>query len=42
MVEFLRENKTMTLATATPNGVPRATTLRYASDDLNLYVWMRS
>jgi uncharacterized protein YhbP (UPF0306 family) len=42
VVEFLRENMTMTLATATPTGVPRATTLHYASDDLDLYVWMRS
>jgi uncharacterized protein YhbP (UPF0306 family) len=42
VVEFLRENQTMTLATATPTGVPRATTLRYVSDDLDLYVWMRS
>jgi uncharacterized protein YhbP (UPF0306 family) len=42
VAEFLRENQTMTLATATPNGAPRATTLRYVSDDLNLYVWMRS
>jgi uncharacterized protein YhbP (UPF0306 family) len=40
--EFLRENMTMTLATASPTGVPRATTLHYASDDLDLYVWMRS
>jgi len=40
--EFLRENMTMTLATATPTGIPRATTLHYASDDLDLYVWMRS
>ena len=42
VAEFLRENQTLTLATASPNGAPRATTLRYASDDLNLYVWMRS
>jgi uncharacterized protein YhbP (UPF0306 family) len=42
VAEFLRENQTLTLATATPTGAPRATTLRYASDDLNLYVWMRS
>jgi uncharacterized protein YhbP (UPF0306 family) len=40
--EFLRENMTLTLATASPTGIPRATTLHYASDDLNLYVWMRS
>ena len=37
VVEFLRENQTMTLATASPNGIPRATTLRYVSDDLDLY-----
>jgi uncharacterized protein YhbP (UPF0306 family) len=42
VAEFLRENQTLTLATATPAGAPRATTLRYVSDDLNLYVWMRS
>jgi uncharacterized protein YhbP (UPF0306 family) len=42
VAEFLRENTTLTLATATPNGMPRATTLRYVSDELDLYVWMRS
>ena len=42
VAEFLRENQTMTLATATPTGAPRATTLRYVSDDMKLYVWMRS
>ena len=42
VVEFLRENMTMTLATATPSGIPRATTLHYVNDDLDLYVWMRS
>ena len=42
VVEFLRENMTMTLATATPTGIPRATTLHYVNDDLDLYVWMRS
>ena len=42
VVEFLRENMTMTLATATPTGIPRATTLHYVNDDLDLFVWMRS
>ena len=42
VVEFLRENMTMTLATATPTGIPRATTLHYVNDDIDLYVWMRS
>src|SRR5688572_16404747 len=40
--EFLRDNMTLTLATSTPTGIPRATTLHYVSDELDLYVWMRS
>lgn len=42
VLEFLRERITLTLATASPTGVPRATTLRYVNDGLTLYVWMRS
>ena len=42
VLEFLGDNTTLTLATASPTGVPRATTLRYVNDGLNLYVWMRS
>lgn len=42
ILDFLREHTTLTLATASPNGIPRATSLRYASDGLTLYVWMRS
>src|SRR5947209_7975884 len=42
ILEFLRDHTTLTLATASPTGVPRATTLRYASDGITLYVWMRS
>jgi CRP-like cAMP-binding protein len=42
VLEFLREHTTMTLATASPTGVPRATTLRFVSDGLTLYFWTRS
>jgi CRP-like cAMP-binding protein len=41
VLEFLREHTTMTLATATPGGAPRATSLRYVNDGLTLYVWTR-
>lgn len=39
---FLRDHTTMTLATASPTGVPRATPLRYANDGMTLYAWTRS
>jgi CRP/FNR family transcriptional regulator, cyclic AMP receptor protein len=42
VLEFLGEQTTLTLATASPSGVPRATDLRYVSDGVTLYVWTRS
>jgi uncharacterized protein YhbP (UPF0306 family) len=42
VLEFLREHTTMTLATASPTGVPRATTLRFVNDGLTLYIWTRA
>ncbi len=42
VLDYIREQNTVTLATASSAGVPRATTLRYASDGLTLYVWMRA
>jgi uncharacterized protein YhbP (UPF0306 family) len=42
VLDFLRENTLLTLATASANGVPKATTLRYVNDGLTLYVWTRS
>jgi len=42
VLEFLREHTTMTLATASPTGVPRATSLRFVNDGLTLYMWTRS
>jgi hypothetical protein len=38
---FLRAQTTLTLATASAAGEPRATALRYANDGVDLYVWMR-
>jgi general stress protein 26 len=42
VLEYLTGHTTLTLATASPSGVPRATDLRYVSDGLTLYVWTRS
>ncbi len=42
IVDFLRRETSLTLATASLGGVPRATTLRYASDGVTVYVWTRS
>lgn len=42
VLDFLREQSTVTLATSSPTGVPRATMLHYVNDGLTLYVWMRS
>jgi len=42
VLDFLREHTTMTLATASPTGVPRATALRFVNDGLTLYIWTRA
>jgi hypothetical protein len=42
VLDFLRGHTTMTLATASPTGVPRATSLRFVNDGLTLYFWTRS
>jgi uncharacterized protein YhbP (UPF0306 family) len=39
VLEYLRRQPTLTIATASSTGVPRASTLTYASDDVVLYVW---
>lgn len=39
VLEYLRNQSTLTLATASPTGVPRATTLLYANDGPVFYVW---
>lgn len=40
VLEYLRERETLTLATASLTGTPRAATLTYASDGVTLYVWV--
>lgn len=42
VVEYLGAHTTLTLATSSPSGVPRATDLRYVNDGPKLYVWTRS
>src|SRR6266536_3005931 len=37
---YLHERPTLTLATSSASGVPRATTLMYAGDEVDLFVWM--
>jgi CRP-like cAMP-binding protein len=41
VLNYLNEQTTLTLATASPTGMPRAATLTYANDGLALYVWTR-
>lgn len=41
VLDYLREQAALTLATASPAGVPRATTLAYASEGPVVYVWTR-
>jgi uncharacterized protein YhbP (UPF0306 family) len=41
VLDYLREQPTLTLATASPAGVPRATTLIYVNDGPTVYVWTR-
>jgi nitroimidazol reductase NimA-like FMN-containing flavoprotein (pyridoxamine 5'-phosphate oxidase superfamily) len=41
VLDYLRQQKTLTLATSSPTGVPRATTLTYANDGPTLYIWTR-
>jgi uncharacterized protein YhbP (UPF0306 family) len=42
VIDYLVSEKTMTLATATPGGVPYATTLLYVSDGPTIYFWSRA
>ncbi len=42
VLDFLKDHNTLTLATASPNGVPRATTLLYVNDGPELYFWTRA
>ncbi len=41
VLDYLRDHKILTLATASTSGMPRATTLAYVNDGVLLYVWTR-
>ena len=40
VLDYLREHETLTLATASATGIPRAATLTYANDGVTVYVWL--
>jgi uncharacterized protein YhbP (UPF0306 family) len=42
VVDYLGEQKTATLATASPDGTPHASTLMYVNDGLAIYFWARA
>src|SRR5437588_7057257 len=42
VLDFLRGHQTLTLATASPGGVPRASTFLYVNDGPTLYFWSRA
>jgi CRP-like cAMP-binding protein/uncharacterized protein YhbP (UPF0306 family) len=42
VVQYLEQHHTLTLATASPGGVPRAATFLYVNDGPNLYFWSRA
>ena len=42
VLDYLREHDTLTLATASSSGIPRATTLLYVNSGPSLYFWTRS
>lgn len=42
VLDYLQRHQTMTLATASPAGVPRASTFLYVSDGPTLYFWTRA
>jgi general stress protein 26 len=41
VLEYLAGQKALTLATASPTGLPHAATMVYANDDLGIYLWSR-
>jgi nitroimidazol reductase NimA-like FMN-containing flavoprotein (pyridoxamine 5'-phosphate oxidase superfamily) len=41
VLDYLASEKTVTLATASADGVPHAATFMYANDGLSLYIWAR-
>src|ERR1700736_5690797 len=42
ILDFLSQQQTLTLATASPSAVPRASTFMYVNDGPNIYFWSRA
>jgi uncharacterized protein YhbP (UPF0306 family) len=42
VLDYVQEHKTLTLATASPTGVPRASTFLFVNDGPTLYFWSRA
>ena len=42
VLDYLQQRQTLTLATASPGGVPRASTFLYVNEGPNLYFWTRA
>ncbi len=42
VLDYVQQHKTLTLATASPAGVPRASTFLYVNDGATLYFWTRA
>jgi len=41
ILEYIRDHEVLTLATASPAGLPRAATFTYVADGAVIYLWMR-
>src|SRR5215471_7594641 len=41
VLDYLASEKTLTLATASADGVPHASTFMYVNDDTTLYIWAK-
>lgn len=41
LLDYLRQHQTLTLATASPTGIPHASTFLYVNDGTTLYFWTR-
>jgi uncharacterized protein YhbP (UPF0306 family) len=41
VLDYLAQEKTVTLATASPDGTPHASTFMYVNDGVTLFVWAR-
>jgi uncharacterized protein YhbP (UPF0306 family) len=42
VLDFLQQHRTLTLATSSPGGIPRASTFLYVNDGPHLYFWSRA